>query len=39
VQFTGLTQGMRANKMIWREIATIAKVDAPIAIKKAQEFI
>lgn len=39
VQFTGLTEGMRRNKAIWREVATIAKVDAPVAIKKAQEFI
>ena len=39
VQFVGLTQGMRANKMVWREVATIAKVDAPVAIKKAQEFL
>ena len=23
VQFTGLTEGMRRNKMIWREVATI----------------
>lgn len=38
-QLVGLTEGMKRNRMISREVKQVAKVDAPIAVQRAQDFI
>ena len=39
VQFVGLTEGMKKNRLLYKEVRNVERVDAPICIKRAKEFL